>query len=114
YTCLSTYLSLLLFLIFYCYPHRLDLHSFPTRRSSDLVLSISSCTVTGSGAFSAFEQPASASTASGSAYFMAGPLPIRPPRPIHPDRKNTRLNSSHVKISYAVFCLKKNTSLSGC
>src|SRR5690606_39826026 len=27
------------------------------------------------------------------------------------DRKSTRLNSSHVKISYAVFCLKKkNTS----
>src|SRR5215475_15266968 len=26
-----------------------------------------------------------------------------PPR----DRKSTRLNSSHVKISYAVFCLKK-------
>src|SRR5690606_40078842 len=25
------------------------------------------------------------------------------------DRKSTRLNSSHVKISYAVFCLKKNT-----
>src|SRR5690606_40480168 len=24
-----------------------------------------------------------------------------------PDRKSTRLNSSHVKISYAVFCLKK-------
>src|SRR5690606_40312599 len=23
-----------------------------------------------------------------------------------PDRKSTRLNSSHVKISYAVFCLK--------
>src|SRR5690606_41356938 len=29
----------------------------------------------------------------------------------HRDRKSTRLNSSHVKISYAVFCLKKkNTS----
>src|SRR5690606_42037284 len=29
-------------------------------------------------------------------------------RPVHPvDRKSTRLNSSHVKISYAVFCLKK-------
>src|SRR3954471_20149373 len=27
----------------------------------------------------------------------------------HPDRKSTRLNSSHVEISYAVFCLKKNT-----
>src|SRR5690606_41580684 len=34
------------------------------------------------------------------------------PPPFHPspgsrDRKSTRLNSSHVKISYAVFCLKK-------
>src|SRR3712207_7070696 len=28
------------------------------------------------------------------------------------DRKSTRLNSSHANISYAVFCLKKNTS--GC
>src|SRR5690606_39324620 len=26
------------------------------------------------------------------------------------DRKSTRLNSSHVKISYAVFCLKKKNS----
>src|SRR2546430_11150687 len=25
------------------------------------------------------------------------------------DRKSTRLNSSHSQISYAVFCLKKNT-----
>src|SRR3989442_3588068 len=25
----------------------------------------------------------------------------------HLDRKSTRLNSSHVRISYAVFCLKK-------
>src|SRR6266511_5250413 len=30
----------------------------------------------------------------------------RPPS-AHEDRKSTRLNSSHVKISYAVFCLKK-------
>src|SRR5436309_9705050 len=31
------------------------------------------------------------------------------PEPVHlsQDRKSTRLNSSHVKISYAVFCLKK-------
>src|SRR3712207_8442160 len=27
------------------------------------------------------------------------------------DRKSTRLNSSHANISYAVFCLKKNTNL---
>src|SRR5690606_40573094 len=26
---------------------------------------------------------------------------------VYEDRKSTRLNSSHVKISYAVFCLKK-------
>ena len=25
---------------------------------------------------------------------------------VHQDRKSTRLNSSHVQISYAVFCLK--------
>src|SRR5436309_4726311 len=27
------------------------------------------------------------------------------------DRKSTRLNSSHVKISYAVFCLKKKKQI---
>src|SRR5690606_41194003 len=31
----------------------------------------------------------------------------RPARLPGGDRKSTRLNSSHVKISYAVFCLKK-------
>src|SRR5690606_41874773 len=30
--------------------------------------------------------------------------------PRQQDRKSTRLNSSHVKTSYAVFCLKKKTS----
>src|SRR5439155_22648132 len=29
--------------------------------------------------------------------------------PVPSDRKSTRLNSSHVAISYAVFCLKKKT-----
>src|SRR3712207_8379073 len=28
---------------------------------------------------------------------------------LRPDRKSTRLNSSHANISYAVFCLKKKT-----
>src|SRR5256885_10234445 len=28
---------------------------------------------------------------------------------LHRDRQSTRLNSSHLVISYAVFCLKKNT-----
>src|SRR5262245_62605495 len=34
--------------------------------------------------------------------------PDRRGRPgVHADRKSTRLNSSHLGISYAVFCLKK-------
>src|SRR5690349_23555317 len=36
------------------------------------------------------------------------PLALRNPRRLT-DRKSTRLNSSHVEISYAVFCLKKKT-----
>src|SRR5690606_27206080 len=35
------------------------------------------------------------------------PLPAGHAVRIFTDRKSTRLNSSHVKISYAVFCLKK-------
>src|SRR5690625_5189734 len=31
--------------------------------------------------------------------------------PMTKDRKSTRLNSSHVAISYAVFCLKKKRSI---
>src|SRR5690625_6805808 len=34
----------------------------------------------------------------------------REARATYQDRKSTRLNSSHVAISYAVFCLKKKTS----
>src|SRR6267378_3391753 len=32
---------------------------------------------------------------------------------INRDRKSTRLNSSHVEISYAVFCLNKNNGALG-
>src|SRR5262245_35041036 len=59
------------------------------------------------------------------AYLLAGQLRVARRRPHHvvdrrrpahdlldrvsdtPDRKSTRLNSSHLGISYAVFCLKK-------
>src|SRR5439155_23929002 len=47
-------------------------------------------------------------------YDRTGRRPASAPRLQHPqrpvlegDRKSTRLNSSHVAISYAVFCLKK-------
>src|SRR5439155_26099263 len=47
----------------------------------------------------------------GRARASAGRRPRRPlgarVRRDRPDRKSTRLNSSHVAISYAVFCLKK-------
>src|SRR5436305_8046040 len=33
------------------------------------------------------------------------------PETARQDRKSTRLNSSHVRISYAVFCLKKKSIL---
>src|SRR3989442_5392662 len=36
-----------------------------------------------------------------------GPQDLPAPRRGWGDRKSTRLNSSHVRISYAVFCLKK-------
>src|SRR3712207_7630401 len=48
-------------------------------------------------------------------------LRARGPEPAHDgadlprasvDRKSTRLNSSHANISYAVFCLKKKTTIS--
>src|SRR5690554_7194511 len=39
---------------------------------------------------------------------IARELPVSRPA-VSQDRKSTRLNSSHVRISYAVFCLKKKT-----
>src|SRR3954470_25085658 len=45
----------------------------------------------------------------------AGEMPIAPtrssPRSCRRDRKSTRLNSSHVEISYAVFFLKKKNNM---
>src|SRR5688500_19775883 len=63
------------------------LHSFPTRRSSDLYRVVRTVAV------------------------GDGPIGIdligTPGNEFDPDRKSTRLNSSHLVNSYAVFCLKK-------
>src|SRR5437868_7761761 len=43
----------------------------------------------------------------------AGGIGLEPETPVDlaaEDRKSTRLNSSHVSISYAVFCLKKKSA----
>src|SRR5690606_41883274 len=104
---------------FYYHVTHPDLHSFPTRRSSDLSARIEplseaawmtllgtidstmsmprgwvSMLATMSRLRSAF------CISSCAASVGSTPAPGR-------DRKSTRLNSSHVKISYAVFCLKK-------
>src|SRR5207249_11777168 len=75
---------------FYCYGDPQDLHSFPTRRSSDL---------SSPGARPTRRRSSRAARA------RPGRRRGRPRRAR--DRKSTRLNSSHVSISYAVFCLKK-------
>src|SRR5690606_40126149 len=92
-----------------CSPLQRDLPSFPTRRSSDLQSTrctlgpltthpelrcpLGWCTFTHCPARNT--RPSGAVKVSGVCVFS--------------DRKSTRLNSSHVKISYAVFCLKKTS-----
>src|SRR5204863_10149220 len=80
-------------LFFYRFRYHHHLHSFPTRRSSDLARKVEH---------------------GGPLRIFADLEHVRPfpdgsalglPRAL--DRKSTRLNSSHVENSYAVFCLKK-------
>src|SRR5437870_9499020 len=84
--------KLIFFFFFYCCSHHRDLHSFPTRRSSDL----HSLRFRDS-ARSWARSPRRNDTDSGDKDLAD----------FTQDRKSTRLNSSHVAISYAVFCLKK-------
>src|SRR3954468_25112374 len=41
---------------------------------------------------------------------MASAIEVEPTRSTNRDRKSTRLNSSHVEISYAVLCLQKKAA----
>src|SRR5207253_10257663 len=89
---------------FYSSVHLRDLHSFPTRRSSDLSSTACfrynlACPLKSGwrliGRCSTRSRPAFTSS-----LYISATTTKR-------DRKSTRLNSSHVAISYAVFCLKK-------
>src|SRR5437870_7535986 len=88
--------SLYLISLYRCADPR-DLHSFPTRRSSDLLtrglwlIFIEFTVVRLAWSFSL-----DLNLFVGQVIWAIGA-----------DRKSTRLNSSHVAISYAVFCLKK-------
>src|SRR2546426_8598023 len=52
------------------------------------------------------ERPILAWAAMGAGVLTKGPIAVAIPLLVL-DRKSTRLNSSHLVISYAVFCLKK-------
>src|SRR5439155_1953738 len=85
---------------FQLYGYHRDLHSFPTRRSSDLCPPPRCSRATPT-------PPTPTSTPRWRATSAAAaPTNGSAPRSSR-DRKSTRLNSSHVAISYAVFCLKK-------
>src|SRR5439155_26167932 len=97
------------------YPRHL--HSFPTRRSSDLypllmfvdrptdsILVISRSDLL-ANANSSGISTALISTSDALSYASYSTQ-------LQGDRKSTRLNSSHVAISYAVFCLKKKKKYS--
>src|SRR5205814_10178976 len=100
-------------------PHALAdraLLSFPTRRSSDLANAV---TVRGQPSAGARDRNLFAMDPT-HPFIIAGPSgkdldEYYPPRAaddgidglVQIDRKSTRLNSSHLGISYAVFCLKK-------
>src|SRR5690606_41430029 len=103
-------LDFLIFL-FYGYVAPRDLHSFPTRRSSDLS---GEPALRAGGGSPALRDGGRGARLRGrglrrcaGGVWAAGCAPAGRRRSRPPDRKSTRLNSSHVKISYAVFCLKK-------
>src|SRR5205814_9873921 len=97
------------FFLYWHLDHRV-LHSFPTRRSSDLLPP--------SGGVDRDRDPFREVQlrVPGGFVFPAEPALLGPRRGggrrhlgVLEDRKSTRLNSSHLGISYAVFCLKKKT-----
>src|SRR5690606_41583950 len=104
---------------FSCFGVPSDLHSFPTRRSSDLFIPFfkgcihfspffSASFPESSDSFFSFRQFRNTESQGGNRAFSRGRIYIESSfYPSCPDRKSTRLNSSHVKISYAVFCLIK-------
>src|SRR5207249_10834287 len=93
---------------FYCSPAHRALPSFPTRRSSDLRVGAAGARL-GRRRLDPHPRQLLRARRSQADFWARAHVPrggrqrIGRPR----DRKSTRLNSSHVSISYAVFCLKK-------
>src|SRR5690606_40767804 len=104
---------------FYCFCYRPDFTSFPTRRSSDLEAAAGEecdtmdafCDYDGLVCHCTNCREFPVQGCNGPPIWMCDApnlddeCPTSWPRLGSRDRKSTRLNSSHVKISYAVFCL---------
>src|SRR5690606_41969019 len=89
--------------------HHRALHAFPTRRSSDLSAAIG---IGGDGGDAGAENSGAVYvyTRNRTGWTEDAYIKSSETRAGDRDRKSTRLNSSHVKISYAVFCLKKKNN----
>src|SRR5690606_41041087 len=108
--------AILLLIIYTFLTHIAHLHSFPTRRSSDHVFYLKTLkapiprnqddpvVLAGKALFENIQCAACHKPT-----LTTGYSPIEAISFKELDRKSTRLNSSHVKISYAVFCWKKKT-----
>src|SRR5688500_19975848 len=98
--------------VLYGYGAHPDLHSFPTRRSSDLegagdpgaVVVDRAVHRQAAGGGEGWED------AAGEVGLVGDDAGVEDGDDRR-DRKSTRLNSSHLVISYAVFCLKKKNKL---
>src|SRR5690625_5509816 len=95
-----------IFFCVYCSSPPPVLPSFPTRRSSDL-LGDAGEVVTGRQMPTGAGGPPGSFRAFGAASGLID-------HHVDQDRKSTRLNSSHVAISYAVFCLQKKSRIVQC
>src|SRR5690606_40624943 len=103
--------------MYYIHSHYSYLQHFPTRRSSDLELQclkisgLKNCMKNCTQLFfqKLFQKKIINISDLGLGFHLRGSMTGSVPAPegVLLDRKSTRLNSSHVKISYAVFCLKK-------
>src|SRR5688572_30941668 len=97
------------FFFFYSYGAHPTLHSFPTRRSSDLIQTILHLAEIRSARV-IIEVHADLGDARERVHYdhiLLCRFHHFGVDHIGVDRKSTRLNSSHSQISYAVFCLKK-------
>src|SRR5690348_18056563 len=93
--------------------HR-DLHSFPTRRSSDLVTALAQFHDLLPTILEALGLGADSDAFAGRSLMPVIRGEVAQVREAIIDRKSTRLNSSHPSISYAVFCLKKKIQQHHC